>query len=224
MHAADSHTHEHAGSPPAPADALSPEHAAEQVREAALVERLRAGDNAAYEQMVRQTIGPLLATARRMLGREDEAQDSVQEAYLSAFRSLAKFEGGSRLSTWLHRITINACLMRLRTRRRKPETAIDELLPTFSDDGHQTKASTPWDDRAGGRLVQSETRALVREFIEQLPEPYRNVLLLRDIEELSTQQTAQQLEISESAVKTRLHRARQALRELLDPHFTKGNL
>ena len=121
------------------------------------------------------------------------------------------------LSTWLHRIVVNACLMRLRAKRRRPEeTEIESLLPVFAEDGHQATPSVPWAENAQTMLEREETRAMVREAIDQLPDAYRIVLLLRDIEEKTTEETAAILGITANAVKIRLHRARQALRTLLD--------
>jgi RNA polymerase sigma-70 factor (ECF subfamily) len=185
--------------------------------EAALLEALRRGDAAAFERWVRESTPRLLAVTRRLLGDEDEARDAVQEAFLSAFRALDGFQGGSRLSTWLHRIAVNAALMRLRRRRRRPEEPIEERLPHFLADGHFAAAPAPWRERGDARLEQQELRARVRAAIDGLPEGYRNVLLLRDIEELDTAEVAEILDLTTGAVKTRLHRARAALREALDP-------
>src|SRR5262245_65193359 len=108
---------------------------AEDEAEAALVAGLRAGVAAAYEEMVRSHLPRMLATARRVLGNEEDARDAVQDAFLSAFRALNSFEGQSRLSTWLHRIAVNAALMKLRSKRRRPERPITDLLPRFTEDG-----------------------------------------------------------------------------------------
>jgi len=183
--------------------------------EAALVEALRAGDAAAFETMVRLYAGRMLAVARRLVGNEEEAHDVVQDALLSAFRAIRKFEGHSRVSTWLHRITVNTALMKLRTRRRKPEESIEPLLPSFQEDGHHAIRFSEWEG-ADQVLERDEVRKTVRQAIEELPDAYRTVLLLRDIEELSTEETAQALDITPNTVKTRLHRARQALRTVLD--------
>lgn len=183
-----------------------------------LAERLRAGEPEAYEELVRANTGRLLAVARRMLRNEEDAREVVQEAFLSAFRSIERFEGGARLSTWLHRIAVNAALMRLRSRRRKPEDSIEDLLPRFREDGHFASLPAPWRDPSGESAAgRRELRGRVRESIDRLPERYRTVILLRDIEELDTAEVARMLELSPNAVKTRLHRARQALRNLLDP-------
>jgi len=187
--------------------------------DASLVERLRAGDDAAWEEVVRGSAGRMLATARRILRSEDEAADAVQEAFVQAFRSLDGFREGCRLSTWLHRIVVNAALMRVRRACRRREVGLDELLPTFLDDGHHSRPPERWEPIPETALVREETRAQVREQIERLPLSARSVIVLRDIEGLSTEETARLLGISANAVKVRLHRARQALRSLLDPLF-----
>jgi len=186
----------------------------------ALLVRLRAGDEAAFAQLVRENTGRMLAAARRILRSDEEARDIVQEAFLLGFRRLAGFKGEARLSSWLHRIAINASLMRLRARRCRPEVAIEDLLPRFHEDGHRVDPGPAWSPSALAMLESDETRALVREKIELLPEDYRNVLLLRDIQDLDTEETATMLGITPGAAKVRLHRARQALRGLLDPYFS----
>lgn len=192
---------------------------APEAAEATLLARLRAGEDGAYEELVRSQGGRLLAVARRLLDSEEDARDAVQDAFLSAFRSIGRFEGEARLSTWLHRIVVNASLMKLRTRRRKPEKSIEELLPRFTEDGHMAEPAVPWRAGAESEAERAELRRLVLGQIHALPENYRNVLLLRDIEGLDTEETAQTVGISPNAVKTRLHRARQALRGLLEPHL-----
>lgn len=188
--------------------------------EARLLERLRAGDSAAFEAVVLQAGGRMLAVARRMMRTEEDAQEAVQDAFLSAFKSLDRFDGRSQLATWLHRITINACLMKLRSQRRRPERSIEDLLPTILSDGHQTRSTLAWKPACDCGIERSESLALVRAKIGELPEPFREALMLRDIEGLSTEATAEALGITTAAVKTRLHRARQALRTLLEPHFS----
>jgi RNA polymerase sigma-70 factor, ECF subfamily len=182
-----------------------------------ILARVRAGDERACEAFVRQHGGRMLAVARRLLRTEEDSADAVQDAFLSAFRSLDGFEGNSALGTWLHRIVVNVCLMKLRARSRSREVHIDDLLPTFDETGHHSRPVRPWEDQAVARLTQDETRAQVRACIDRLPDPYRQVLVLRDIEELDTEQTAEHLGINPGTVKTRLHRARQALRTLLEP-------
>ncbi|MCW5768947.1 MAG: sigma-70 family RNA polymerase sigma factor [Phycisphaeraceae bacterium] len=184
-----------------------------------LVECLRSGDAGAYEQIVRDLTPRMLATAKRFLGSEADAEDAVQEAFLSAFKNLDKFQEGSQVGTWIHRILINAALMKLRSRNRRHEASIEDLLPKFDQTGHAENPAQPWNLPGPDPIQADETRRVVREAIESLPDAYRTVLILRDVEQLDTESTAAALGISSNAVKTRLHRARQALRTLLDPHF-----
>lgn len=181
--------------------------------------RLRANDAAAYEALVRDYGDRMLAVCRRLLGNEEDAREAVQEAFLAAFKAIQNFEGKSRLGTWLHRIAINAALMRLRRRQARPQRSIDELLPRFEQNGHHAGGVDEWAQDARVAAQQSETRQFVREAIGQLPDNYRTVLMLRDIEGLDTQEAADALGIDAGAVKVRLHRARQALRTLLNARF-----
>jgi len=187
-----------------------------------LIERMLRGEEDAFEELVRNYGGRLLAVTRRYLPSEDDARDAVQDAFLSAFRSLDRFERQARLSTWLHRIAVNAALMKLRTRRRKPEQSIEELLPGFLEDGHFAQQTPGWRTAEFEDVAERrELAKLVRSSIDRLPVGYRNVLMLRDIEEFNTEETALAMGISLNAVKTRLHRARLALRELLEPHMRR---
>ncbi len=183
--------------------------------DADVVARIRRGDAQAFEALVRRHGGRMLATARRYVRSEEDARDVVQEAFFAAFRAFAEFEGTSRVSTWLHRIVVNTSLMKLRSRRRRPEASIDELLPRFDETGHWAEPTSTWDAGAETLLERRETRSIVRAAIDRLPESHRMVLLLRDVEELDTEEAAAVLGASPNAVKTRLHRARQALRALL---------
>jgi RNA polymerase sigma-70 factor (ECF subfamily) len=187
--------------------------------ESELVAQLRRGDPRAFETLVRTYTASLLRTARRYLRAEEDARDAVQEAFIAAFRSIAKFEATAQVSTWLHRIVINASLMKLRTQRRHPEDDIELLLPRFREDGHQVEPSVAWSETADAMMQRAELSQVVRDSIDKLPETYRVVLMLRDIEEMSTEEAAEALGITANAVNTRLHRARQALRTLLDPYM-----
>lgn len=193
------------------------------VQEAELLAALRRGDERAFAELVRANTGRMLAVARRILKNDEEAHDATQEAFLQAFRAIDRFQGDALLSTWLHRITVNSCLMRLRHRKRHPELAIEDLLPTFDDTGHRVEAGAEWTDDVVERMESGQLQKVVRDAIDRLPENYRTVLVLRDIEELSTEEAAQALGIRPEAAKMRLHRARQALRTLLDPHFAEEN-
>jgi len=192
----------------------------ESAGEEQFLDRLRAGDECAFEVLVRLHGGRMLAIARQFLSRNEDAQDAVQEAFLSAFRSVGGFRGGSSLSTWLHRIVVNACLMKIRGASRRPETPIEELLPAFDETGHHAAPVEDWAVSPEKAMLSRATRERVRAAIEKLPASYRTVLVLRDIQELSTEETAEVLSLTRTAVKVRLHRARLALRGLLAPMFT----
>src|SRR5688500_18037121 len=177
------------------------------IDETNLVAALRAGHDWAFETMIRTYGGRLLAVARRICGNDEDARDVLQSAYLSAFRSLHGFAGSCQLSTWLHRIVVNTALMRLRSKRRKPEDSIETLLPAFQDDGHHVEQFSDWALPADRLLEREDVRRIVRQCITLLPGNYREVLMLRDIEELPTEDVAKLLELTPNAVKVRLHRA-----------------
>jgi len=182
----------------------------------ALVASLRANDPIATASFVRSETPRLLAAARRILRNDEDAKDAVQEGLISALGAIDRFEGGAALSTWVHRIVVNAALMKLRSKKSRPEESIEDLLPGFEADGHISVPASEWAP-ADELVMRDEVQRIVRAAIDRLPNSYRTVLLLRDIEELSTEETAQALGCTPVAVKVRLHRARQALRGLLDP-------
>lgn len=173
-------------------------------------------DEAVFEALVRSNIGRMLATAKRILHDEQESHDAVQDAFLQAFKCCKDFRGQAQVSTWLHRITVNAALMRLRKRNRSERVSIESFLPTFDTTGHRQDVRPAWSNSPAALLEQSELRSLVRQRIDELPSDYRTVVLLRDIEGMSTEETANVLGLNCGAVKTRLHRARMALRTLLE--------
>ncbi len=187
--------------------------------EAALAAGLRAGDERVFETLIRTQGGRLLAIARRILGNDDDAREAVHEGFISAYRAREQFQAHSRLSTWLHRIVVNAALQKLRVRKRRAEDAIDDLLPRFLPNGDHIERFVAWTESADETVARRETTEFVREAIDKLPESYRTVLLLRDIEGLTTEESAAALQTTANAVKIRLHRARMALRTVLAPHF-----
>lgn len=190
--------------------------------ESELLRGLADGDSAAFEQLVR-THGPrMLSVARRMLRSEDDARDCLQEAFMRAYSAINKFEGRASLGTWLHRIIVNAALMKLRSRKSKPEQSIEDLMPNFDSDGCRIEPMWQFDESVETMIGRREVRDLVLASIGKLPDSYRTVLLLRDLEEHTTEDVASELGISVGAVKIRLHRARAALKKLLEPVFERG--
>ncbi len=187
--------------------------------ESSLLKRLQAGEDDAYRELLRIHGAPLLAVARRFMRNEEDARDCLQDALLSAFRSIDRFEGKAKLGTWLHRIVVNACLMKLRARKRKPEELVDPQLPEFDDYGFRIRPTEMASVSADELLEREEVREQVRKGINTLPENYRTVLVLRDIEEFNTAETAEMLGLTPGAVKVRLHRARLALRSQIESLF-----
>lgn len=178
---------------------------------------VRANDRAATERFVRAHAGWMLAVAQRIVKDMGHAEDVVQNAFASIFKNLDKFEGRSSVKTWIHRITVNEALMVLRNQRRATTNDVDHLMPVF--DENRCRIEDDWGnpETPQAQMEKAQTRALVSERIDQLPDKFRIVLVLRDIEELSTSQVAEMLDLSEANVKIRLHRARAALKKLLEP-------
>lgn len=189
--------------------------------EARLVARLRAREEAAFEELVREHGHRMLSLARRFFGDDADAQDAVQDAFLSVHRAMPDFSGDSRLGTWLHRIVVNACLMKIRARKRRPEAPLDAAapdgIPAYAQGGMRDGLSVSIQG-----MGRAETRARVRACIGRIPETYRAVLLLRDIEGMPIAEISQLLDVSAGTVKMRLHRARNALRQLLDPYMKEN--
>lgn len=183
------------------------------------LDTLLTGDPKAFERLVQKESPRLFRMIMRIVQDEDEAQSVMQETYLQAYKRLDTFRRESKFSTWLYAIGLNLARASLRKMKRfdaLEEEKIDRLQPTFSN-GMFTESVESWNPQ---KLAErSERKSLVHKAIAELPSDYRTVLTLRDIEELSTTEVAQVLEISEGAVRVRLHRARQALRVMLDKYF-----
>lgn len=185
--------------------------------EAALIARIQAGDKAACGQCIEIHSPAIYRLGLRLTGNEAEAEDIMQETFMSAFKAIDSFEGRSNLSTWLYRIAYNAALMRLR--RPSPDmVSVEETL------AYETQAIVPkqlfdWCCLPEEDFEDDEVRAELEEAIQELPESLKVVFVMRELEGLSTAETAVALKLSESAVKVRLHRARLWLRERLTPYF-----
>jgi RNA polymerase sigma-70 factor (ECF subfamily) len=181
------------------------------------LEALRAGDREEFSRLVDTYSANIYRLALKMLDQPQDAEDVLQETFLKAYRGLKNFDGRARLSTWLFRIATNEALMLLR--KHKPEfVSIDE--PLESEDGEQEPVQiVDWCCLPEGEMMSKEARKHLAEAAERLPHSLRVVFLLRDIEDQSTQETAEVLGLSETAVKTRLSRARMRLREDLSVYF-----
>jgi RNA polymerase sigma-70 factor (ECF subfamily) len=182
-----------------------------------LVERAREGDFDAFEALVNASEGKVYHHLLRLVGNPDDARDLLQETYLSAYRHLKSFKGGSAFSTWVYRIATNHALMRLR--KKNPETVGLEEIAVPSHEELKGRTISDWEVNPREAVLRKEVRSVLDKAIQSLPPGYRAVVVLRDVQGMSTAETAEILGIKEGAVKTRLHRARIFLREALGPYF-----
>jgi RNA polymerase sigma-70 factor, ECF subfamily len=187
---------------------------AQPVDDLALVARARGGDEQAFRVIMERHNRRLYRVARTMMQDESEAEDVVQEAYLHAFAALAGFRGESSLSTWLTRITVNEALGR--KRRRRPTVGLDAVETLQQSTAQIIDFPTMTTSDPERSAAQHEIRRLLELTIDKLPEPFRLVFVMRDVEDSSIEETASLLGIRPETVKTRLHRARRMLRETLD--------
>jgi RNA polymerase sigma-70 factor (ECF subfamily) len=175
---------------------------------------------AAFEAMIRRQAARLLVSARRLLRDERAAQAAVHAAFTNALHGSRRVPPEAWQPEMLHRLLLEAALQRLPMEPLEGSPGIAELLPTYSDDGELAGCALhPWTGPSEMWKQSSETLELVRRCVDRLPDPYRTILLLCDVEELSTSEAAELLGIVERAAKSRLHQARQALRSLLEPHL-----
>lgn len=182
-----------------------------------LISGLLAEERESIELLIRLHQPWMLALARRILNDEHLAEDCVQESLITTMREIGSLQEQATFKAWLRRITVNNCLMKLRQLKRRNESSIDDLMPAI--DRNECRIEPAWSviETPESLLQQQENAAQVHKIIHQLPDDYRIVLLLRDIEELSTKEVASLLECNEGTVKVRLHRARSALKKLLEP-------
>jgi RNA polymerase sigma factor (sigma-70 family) len=176
-----------------------------------LIERARAGDRDAFEELVRRHADRLYAVVIRFVADDDEAQEVTQEAFLRAWRGIGRFQGRSQFFTWLYRIGINEA------KRRAAKRPPAELLTSLDDE--PIPEAPDWSEAPQVRLEQGALRDVLERAIRSLPVPYRATIILRDVEGLSTREAAEVMDLTETAFKSRLHRARLAVRRSLDEHF-----
>jgi RNA polymerase sigma-70 factor, ECF subfamily len=184
-----------------------------------LVRRAKRGDDQAFEELVRRYDRNVFRIAQHITQNREDAEDVVQEAFLKAYSNLGKFQEQSKFYTWLVRIAVNEALMKLR--RRKPErtVSLDEEVKT--EDDSLPREVADWSPNPEQMYNQAELRDILTRTIQGLPAGFRTVFVLRDVEGLSTEETADALELSIPAVKSRLLRARLQLRERLNRFFQK---
>ncbi len=199
-----------------PADDSAP--AKLDVDDMKLIECLRAGVDECYETLVRRFGPGVLSVAKRYLRSEADAADCFQDTFLAVFQSIESFEQRSSIGTWVRGITVNLCLMRMRAQGRRREESIEHLMPIFDEHGNRVRSFASHRSSAiSDSIDTARTKRIVQEKISELPDNYRTMLLLRDIDGYSTKEAAAMQRISVVAAKTRLHRARLALKALIEP-------
>jgi RNA polymerase sigma-70 factor (ECF subfamily) len=183
------------------------------------IEALRAGDRAEFARLVDTYSTLIYRLGLKMLGNQQDAEDILQNTFLNALTHLANFEGRSSISTWLYRIAANEALMMIR--RRKSNFNLEDMQPEDSDDVPLPKTFVDWSIMPEKELLSGEGKGVLETAIKKLPENLRMVFILRDVEDLSIRETAEILNLTEVNVKTRLLRARMALREQLSSYYAE---
>ena len=199
----------------------APEQSAAASDEVQLVERARAGDLEAFEELLgchqQRVMGVVLSILKEPMDTEEVAQD----VFLTVFEKIDHFRGDSSFSTWLHRVAVNAALMRRRKSKADRSVPLDDVMPSFDERGHLAVDIADWSQQAGDPVLAREAGEVIEAAVEKLDEMYRTVFALRDVQGFSTEETAEILELSVPAVKSRLHRARLFLRRELAEYFEK---
>ncbi len=187
--------------------------------DAELVARAKKHDQTAFEALVKKYNPQVYRLALTMTKNSGDAEEVAQETFLNAYRKLDAFRGDSKFSSWLYRITANFALMKLRKHRRQPQVLLDDLLPEFRQDGEQERPASDWSERADRQIENKELGAQINEAIQKLPEKYRIILMMRDVENMSNEEIGHSLGLSIPAVKSILHRSRLFVREALSTYF-----
>ena len=184
-------------------------------KDAELLSGVRLGAPAAIEALFDRYHGKVVGLAMSILKNNSDAEEAAQDVFLTVVRKADTFKGNSALYSWIYRICVNACLMRLRGKRRQETVSIEEFMPVFTEDGMHASPVEDWSKEVERRMLDKELGEMIRRFTGELSEKYRVVFLLSDVEGLSNEKTAQILGLTVPAVKSRLHRARLYLRERL---------
>ena len=187
--------------------------------EALLVAQAREGDAKAFSELVRRYEGKIFRLAQHVTQNREDAEDVLQETFMKAYEHLDQFQGNSKFYTWIVRIAVNQALMKLRRRKTDKSVSLDETIDTGEDTVVREIAA--WDEDPEARYSREELGQILGSAIESLEPPYRSVFVLRDIDELSTEETADALGLSVPAVKSRLLRARLQLRDKLTRYFKR---
>jgi RNA polymerase sigma-70 factor (ECF subfamily) len=197
--------------------------AVSEIDDRTLLDKSVSGDAGALEALMARHAGRVYRLAYGITRNPADAEEVVQDVFLTVVRKGSSFEGQAALATWMYRVTMNAALNRRRGKRRELEVSLEEHLPTYTEDGHRagdrSDLLVDWSRTPEEAVLSGESRRVLESAIDSLPDHYRAVLVLRDVEELSNEEVASIVGDSVASVKSRLHRARMALREQLTRHF-----
>jgi RNA polymerase sigma-70 factor, ECF subfamily len=194
-------------------------HIGEDISDEELVRHVCEGDTEQFEFLVKRYASKIYGLAMRLTRNPSDAEDAVQEAFFLVYTKLSSFRGESAFGTWLYKVALNSIYMKLRRRKHAAEENIDDYLPKFDERGMMQGMARKFGENPEGEAIRQQSGAAVREAIEKLPAEYRIVLVARDIDDLSSEETAEALGLTVAAVKSRLHRARLFLRKHLETRF-----
>ena len=201
---------------------LGPGPAVSYLDDNVLLAELGKGSPEAVEALFDRFHGKIYGLAMSILKNESDAEEATQDVFMTVVRKAFTFKGDSALYSWIYRICVNACLMRLRTKKRTDTVSIEEFLPVFTDEGMHANPVGDWSKEVERKMLDKELGEVIRKLTEKLSEKYRVVFVLSDVEGLSNEETAQILGLTVPAVKSRLHRARLYLRERLGRYLQDG--
>jgi len=187
-----------------------------------LLEELRKGTPQAVEMLFDRFHGKIFSLAMSILKNESDAEEAAQDVFLTVVQKAHTFKGNSALYSWIYRICVNTCLMRLRGKRRGETVSIEDFMPVFTEDGMHASLIDDWSKEVERKALDKELGQVIKRFTGNLSEKYRVVFVLSDVEGLSNEETAQILGLTVPAVKSRLHRARLYLRDQLARYLREG--
>ena len=191
-------------------------------KDAELLSGVRLGAPAAIEALFDRYHGKVVGLAMSILKNNSDAEEAAQDVFMTVIRKAETFQGNSAFYSWMYRICVNTCLMRLRGKRRNETVSIEEFMPVFTDQGMHASPMDDWSKEVERDALNEELGRMIRKFTEELSEKYRVVFVLSDVEGLSNEETAKILGLTVPAIKSRLHRARLYLREQLSRYLREG--
>jgi RNA polymerase sigma-70 factor, ECF subfamily len=196
----------------------------QKAEEEILAQKLIEGDIEAFDRFVEIYQKKIYALAYNMTHNQMDAQDVTQEVFLTIFRKAHTFQGKSAFSSWVYRVALNAVYMKLRSKKKDQSISVEDAFPSFNGAGYHQEVIRDWSENAESLMFSNETKNVIQSAVDQLPEKEKIAFLLRDVEGLSTEEAAEALDLSISAVKSRLHRARLILRKKLSGYFEEKQI